>query len=50
MVQKVCLNPDCRKVYTVEDEQSDIGVCGFDCYEKIFCHIPEEVQFEKIEI
>jgi hypothetical protein len=49
MVQKVCSNPDCKAVYTADDN-SDIGVCCFECYEKMFCHSPEKVYFEKIEL
>jgi hypothetical protein len=47
MVQKVCSNPDCKAIYSV-NEASDIGVCSFDCYEKMYCHQPEDVEFEKI--
>ena len=49
MVQKVCSNPDCKASYVV-DEKSDLGVCCFECYEKLYCHQPEEVEFEKIEL
>jgi hypothetical protein len=50
MIQRVCSNPECNAVYAVEDDKADDGVCGYACYEKMYCHAPEEVQFEKIEL
>ena len=49
MVQKVCSNPDCKVVYTVAQDIDD-GCCCYECYEKLHCHQPEEVEFEKIEL
>jgi hypothetical protein len=51
MIQKVCSNPECQAVYSVDENLDDsMGCCGFDCWEKMHCHCPEEVQFEKIEL
>jgi hypothetical protein len=50
MVQKVCLNPECNKIYTVEDNKADDEVCSYDCFEKMFCHEPCHEIFESIEM
>ena len=36
----VCKDPDCRKVYVVEDEKSDDGYCSFKCWENVLCQNP----------
>ncbi len=51
MVQKVCSNPDCRKVYQTETEIDDtMGYCSFECWEKVNCHEPETEVFESLKI
>ena len=50
MGQKVCSNPDCQKVYNISDKGSDIDCCSFECWEKINCKTPVEIQFENLEI
>jgi hypothetical protein len=49
MVEKVCSNPECKSVYSIHQE-SDDGFCCYDCFEKVHCHQPEVVEFEKIEL
>lgn len=50
MDQRICSNPECRKIYNVMDKDADLDTCGFSCWEKIHCKTPPEIHFEKLEI
>ena len=50
MEQKVCSNPECGKIYNVNDNDADNHTCSFPCWEAIHCKMPPIVQFEKLEL
>ena len=50
MDQRICHNPDCRKIYNANKEDSDRDYCSFSCWEKVNCKPIPEVNFEKLEI
>ena len=50
MGQKICTNPDCRKVYDVNDKDADESCCSFECWEILHCKTPPVVQIEKFEV
>lgn len=45
-----CSNPECNKVYHVENIETDDGFCSFECWEKVHCLKPVQVQFEEIQL
>jgi len=48
--QYVCQNPECKKIYNIEDKDSDESTCCYDCWEALYCKAPEKAVFEKVEI
>ena len=50
MTQHICSNPDCRKIYNLDDREADDGFCGYDCFEKVNCLFPEIVKFEEFSL
>ena len=50
MEQKICSNPECRKIYNVGDKDADVDTCSFSCWEALHCKLPPVVEFEKLEI
>ena len=50
MSQNTCSNPECKKIYDVNEKDDSMGCCSFECWEKVNCKAPAEIQFEKLEI
>jgi hypothetical protein len=46
----ICSNPNCGKIYSLLDKDSDPDFCSFDCWEKINCKEPPKVLVEDIII
>lgn len=49
-IDRTCSNPDCKKVYSIENQVIDDGFCSFECWEKENCKEPQEEVFENFYI
>jgi len=50
MIQKICSNPDCQKIYNVKETDGSMGCCSFECWEKVYCGTPQEEVFEELTV
>ncbi len=50
MSEHVCLNPDCKKTYNLNDKDADTEFCSFECWEAINCKFPKLVTFEEFSL